>query len=115
MPSNLTRVKPDEKPEFNGNSLLEAVEVWTPLDSLTERLATGNCPLPECADPQGNFVVYRGFYDDTETFRCEGCGRDGDLHDFLAFIFPESDGLIYSRHTHMEFGENKPDAKTPYQ
>ena len=71
----------------NGHSLMEAVEAWTPLEQIDNCLAVGDCPLPECPDPQGNFSVFQN-HEAQDAFRCEGCGLAGDVRDFINIMFP---------------------------
>jgi Protein of unknown function (DUF3631) len=79
----------------NGHSLSEAVGMWVPLERLDDRLAVGNCPLPGCEDPVGNFTVLQNHRSE-ETFECSTCQRAGDLHDFE---------VLMSRKTPAEFLE----------
>lgn len=72
----------------NGHSLMEAVEAWTALERIDERLAIGDCPLPDCKDRQRNFTVFRNLHSE-DAFRCEGCGHAGDLRDFITLVLPE--------------------------
>ena len=46
----------------NGHSLMEAVEAWTALERIDERLAIGDCPLPDCKDRDRNFKVFRNLH-----------------------------------------------------
>ena len=74
-----------ERRDVSNQSLIEAVEAWTPLDRIGDHYAEGACPLPGCEGPEKSFKLVRNAFG-AESFRCYSCGRRGDLDDFIEWM-----------------------------